>query len=214
MKSKRRIAHWSAADDWLCQEQSDAQESKTRIGSIINEKGILVRCVQSPVCNFGDVIRKVVSPEELRNIVIQLGHECIMTGQLAAAKTTDRISQEFYWPQIWKDVAHFCRACDQCQTSAPKGKTSKVSPSEIPLIDQPFSRIAEDMVGPIIPASIYILTVVHYCTRYPEAIPLKSIDVETAAEALVDIFSRTGIPKEMLSDRGTEFTSKLMNEFV
>ena len=180
------------------------------------EKGILVRYIQSPVCNFGDVTRQVVVPEELRNTVMQLGHECIMAGHLAAAKTTDRISQEFYWPQIWEDVAHFCRSCDQCQRSAPKGKTSKVPLSEIPLIDEPFSRIAVDLVGPIIPASEkgnrYILTVVDYCTRYPEAIPLKNIDTETVAEALVDIFSRTGVPKEMLSDRGTQFTSELMNE--
>ncbi|GFO08261.1 cathepsin d [Plakobranchus ocellatus] len=56
----------------------------------------------------------------------------------------------------------------------------------------------------------YILTVVDNCTRYPEAVPLKSI--ETVTEALVDILCRIGIPKEMLSDRGTQFTSDLMEE--
>ncbi|GFR95824.1 Pol polyprotein [Elysia marginata] len=42
--------------------------------------------------------------------------------------------------------------------------------------------------------------------------PLRNIDTVTVAEALVDIFSRTGIPQEILSDRGTQFTSDLMGE--
>ena len=37
-------------------------------------------------------------------------------------------------------------------------------------------------------------------TRYPYAIPLKRIDAQTVAEALVDIFAHTGIPVELLHD--------------
>lgn len=51
-----------------------------------------------------------------------------------------------------------------------------------------------------------------YATRYPEAVPLKNIDTETVAEALVDIFSRLGIPEEILSDLGTQFVSDCMKE--
>ena len=46
----------------------------------------------------------------------------------------------------------------------------------------------------------YILTVVDYATRYPEAMALKNITTKTVAEALVEIYSRVGIPKEVLSD--------------
>lgn len=56
------------------------------------------------------------------------------------------------------------------------------------------------------------MTVVDYSTRYPEAIPLKSIETERVAEALVYIFSMMGIPKEILSDMGTQFTSNVMKE--
>ena len=49
-------------------------------------------------------------------------------------------------------------------------------------------------------------------TRYPDAIALPSIDTERVAEALVEMFSRVGVPKEVLSDRGTNFTSELMKE--
>ena len=58
----------------------------------------------------------------------------------------------------------------------------------------------------------YILTMVDYATRYPEAIALLSIETERVAEALVDMFSRLGIPEEMLTDCGAQLISELMKE--
>ena len=72
------------------------------------------------------------------------------------------------------------------------------------------------MIGPLKPVTYnknrYILTLVDYATRYPEAVPLASIDTETVAEALVSIFSRVGIPNEVLTDMGTQYTSAVMKE--
>jgi len=51
-----------------------------------------------------------------------------------------------------------------------------------------------------------------YATRYPEAIALKNVSTVAVAEALVSIFSRVGIPEEILSDQETQFTSRLMKE--
>ena len=86
----------------------------------------------------------------------------------------------------------------------------------MPLIDTSFKRVAIDLVGPIRPPSEeghrYILTLVDFATRYPEAVPLKTIDTETVAEALVNIFSRLGIAEEILSDIGTQFVSDCMKE--
>ena len=52
-----------------------------------------------------------------------------------------------------------------------------------------------------------------YATRYPEAVPKVSIDMETVAEAVVGILSRVGIPNEVLIDMGTQYTSAVMKEF-
>lgn len=73
-----------------------------------------------------------------------------------------------------------------------------------------------DLVGPLEPritkGNKYILTLVDYATRYLEAVPLPGLETERVAEALVDIFSRVGIPREMLSDQGSQFTSDLLKE--
>ena len=79
---------------------------------------------------------------------------------------------------------------------------------DMPLIDQPFKKVAINLLVELIaPASDkghrYILTLVDYATRYPEAVPLKNIDTETVAEALLDMYSRVGVLEEVLSDLGT-----------
>ena len=52
-----------------------------------------------------------------------------------------------------------------------------------------FKRVAVDSVGPIPPLSEaghrYIVTLVDYIIRYPEAVPLKKITTEAVAEALL-----------------------------
>ena len=86
----------------------------------------------------------------------------------------------------------------------------------MPLIKTWFDRVAVDLVGPIAPVTEkgnrYILTLLDYATRYPEAVPLKGIETERVAEALVSMFSRVGVPREILTDLGTQFTSGLMKE--
>ena len=71
----------------------------------------------------------------------------------------------------------------------------------MPIISEPFRRIAVDLVGPLHPitdrGNNYILTIVDYATRYPEAVALPGIETERVAEALVDVFSRVGVPREM-----------------
>ena len=51
-----------------------------------------------------------------------------------------------------------------------------------------------------------------YATRFPEAIALKSIDAARIAEELLKLFARVGIPDEILTDQGSNFTSQLLTE--
>ncbi|CAM4682003.1 unnamed protein product [Caretta caretta] len=59
----------------------------------------------------------------------------------------------------------------------------------------------------------YILVVVDFATRYPEAVPLASIEADTVAVAFLTIFSRVGFPKEVLTDQGSNFMSALLRCF-
>ena len=81
------------------------------------------------------------------------------------------------------------------------------------MIDEPFQRIAMDIVGPLprTPAgNRYVLVVCDYATKYPEAFLLRSIEAEVVAEQLIVIFSRVAIPSEIVTDQGSNFMSQLL----
>ena len=72
--------------------------------------------------------------------------------------------------------------------------------------------MAFDLVGPL-PSTKqgykYLLTCICLGSKYPEALPLKRVDAQTVAEGMCEIFSRTGIPNEVLTDQASVFTGKL-----
>ena len=98
---------------------------------------------------------------------------------------------------------------------SPTRRAGKAPLIPLPIISEPFSRVAMDLIGPL-PKSRsghrYILVLCDYATRYPEAVPLRNIDAEHVAEELVKVISRVGIPREILSDQGSNFMSQLLTE--
>ena len=107
-----------------------------------------------------------------------------------------------------------CKCCQTCQKTA-RGSFRKAKLVPLPVIEVPFTRIAMDMVGPLSRTKEghrYILTIVDYGSRYPDAIPLRTTASQDVAEALLEYFSRVGLPKEILTDRVSNFTSDLMDK--
>ena len=180
------------------------------------KNNLMYRKFSSPNIERGRLFTQLIVPQQFRKTVMKLAHESIMAGHLAVKRTIQKVLTEFYWPGISSDIKRFCQSCDICQRTVPKGKIIRAPLGKMPRIDVPFKRVATDLIGPLKPVTYsknrFILTVVDYATRYPEAVPLASIDTETVAEALVSIFSRVGVPSEILSDLGSQYTSSIMKE--
>ena len=180
------------------------------------KRGLLFREFVMKEGEIDKVFVQLVVPQKFRETIMKLAHDSLFAGHLGTQRTVARVTAEFYWPGIQSDVRRFCQSCDICQRTLQKGKTSKVPLERMPLIDEPFQRVAVDLVGPLSPVTEkgnrYILTLVDYATRYPEAIALPGIETERVAEALMEMFSRIGVPREMLTDMGSQFTSSLMSE--
>ena len=71
------------------------------------------------------------------------------------------------------------------------------------------------MVGPLPhtkKGNKYVLVLVDFRSRYPEAVPVPTLEAERMAEELVNIFSQVGIPDEVSSGQGTNFTLQFMKE--
>ncbi|XP_022095014.1 uncharacterized protein LOC110981615 [Acanthaster planci] len=206
------IKLWKHVDD----DDPARVTGKANVSKYVKHKGLLYREFQSPKVEKGRVIRQLVVPQKYRDKVLSLAHDSPLAGHLGVKKMADKLCLSFYWPGVSGDVQRYCRSCDICQRTVSKGRVGRATLGEMPLIDTPFKRIAVDLVGPIHPVTDqgnrYILVVVDYATRYPEAVALPRIESERVAEALLEVYSRLGIPQEILTDMGTQFTSEVMRE--
>ena len=180
----------------------------------IVKKGLLYK-------SYKDVVQDKIStrlliPRSLREKVMKVAHESLLTAHQGIRKTQDKICSMFYWPGIMSDVKRFVKSCEICQSALGKQGVTKAPLGHLPLIEEPFSMICVDIVGPIQPrtnaGNRYILTVIDMATRYPEAIPMKGISTEEVVDKMFEIYCRTGIPKRIHTDRGGQFTSELLNE--
>ena len=111
-----------------------------------------------------------------------------MSGHKGFAKTLDRIGAHFSWPGLSSDVRKFCATRLQCQLVTRKLKLHRVPLRPVEVVTEPFKKIAIDIVIEL-PRSTsgykYILIIVDYATRYPEAKPLRTTSSKAIADALI-----------------------------
>ena len=188
----------------------DAAVSELNTPYFLVKKGMLYRVAKN---KLGDDVEQLLVPKQFITKVLYLAHSHQLGAHLGVDKTYERIVARFYWPGVRRAVAEFCQACDVCQKTAPRPvQRNPLIP--LPIIDVPFSRIAMDIVGPLPKSSRghrYILVILDYATRYPEAIPLRAATAKAIAHELFMLFSRVGICDSIISDQGTCFMSRVLN---
>ena len=172
------------------------------------DQGILVHSV---VDGFGDTVQRIVVPVGRRKSVLELAHSNVVAGHFGVKKTFGRISCKFLWPRMWAEVKEYVRTCSSCQRAATKSN-ARAPLQPLQCVDEPFQKVAFDLVGPLPKSSSgfrYLLTMMCLYTKYPEAIPLKRVDNESVLDAMFEVFASYGLPKVLLTDQGSVFTSKL-----
>ncbi|XP_076058600.1 uncharacterized protein LOC143035618 [Oratosquilla oratoria] len=181
---------------------------------------ILMRLYRPPQLSDDDTwaeCHQIVLPTSLRTPIMEVAHQGL-SGHLGIRKTYLRLLNEFYWPGMKKDVAEFVKNCHPCQIVGKPNETIPpypLQPIKVPF--EPFSKLIIDIVGPLPKTkkgNQYILTTLCPTTRYPDAFPLKNITAKTVANTLTNLFTTFGIPEEIQSDRGSNFTSVLFAEVL
>jgi len=121
-----------------------------------------------------------------------------------------------YWPGLFTDVKEYVRSCKNCQ----EVKYSNQKPAGLLGVIEPPKEVSEtlyiDFMGPF-PASgggrrnKHLLVVQDDLSKWVEMFPMREAKSKKVAEVLEDqLFCRSGAPKVIVTDNGSQFISKTM----
>ncbi|XP_024015916.1 uncharacterized protein LOC112089172 [Eutrema salsugineum] len=122
----------------------------------------------------------------------------------------------YYWPTMLSDCEKYTAHCEKCQRHSPMINL----PTELLMTSTaryPFMRWAMDIIGPFRRSTTqkqYVLVVTDYFTKWveAEAYPeIHGIDVKKFVWKF--IICRHGVPYEIVTDNGTQFTSIIFTDF-
>ena len=154
---------------------------------------------------------RLLVPQEFTEAVIKGVHTL---GHFGRRRTYNTIVKSYFWPKMAKEVNAFVRSCFECQQNKVSNKVTRVY-QKFPVTSR-FRTVHIDLVGPLPVSSkghTHILSILDRFSRWYEAVPLRSTTAEAVVEALwIHWISRFGLPNFFITDKGSQFESRLFNE--
>lgn len=157
-------------------------------------------------------------PRPVRNEIIRLHHDTLISGHPGQTNTMERITRSYYWPRMMKDIEKYIEECDACQKNKIKRHKPYGLMQTIKAPEYPFQWVTMDHITKL-PRSEgldSILVVVDRMTKYACFIATtEQTDAEGLAwELMNEVFKYHGIPEIIISDRGVTFASKLWKSMM
>ncbi|UYV68861.1 hypothetical protein LAZ67_6001298, partial [Cordylochernes scorpioides] len=157
------------------------------------------------------VVPRHLRPEILRNL-----HDSPTSGHLGFTKTYDRIRKKLYWPGMYRNVRKYVAHCPDCQRRKrqPQLPSGLLQPIPVPIAA--FEKVGMDLLGRF-PTSMvgnrWIIVCTDYLTKFAitKALPT-SESVEVAKFFIKDVILKHGAPREVITDRGRNFTSSMIRD--
>jgi len=175
----------------------------------------LVQLQQGMLVRVKDSITQLVVPTNIRKRLFDHAHGGPLSAHLGAERTLSQLQQAYYWPGMRKDIALWYKQCPDCAQSKgpptrPHGKLTKV------VTGAPLDIIAIDILSGLpqtADGTKYLLVLTDYFTKWIEAFPLPDAEASTCMRAMYDgFFSSFGLPRQIHSDQGKNFDSRLFHE--
>jgi hypothetical protein len=113
-------------------------------------------------------------------------------------------------------VNKFIKECPFCQKQNYR-KTENIVKPFTTTQTQVMQRLNIDTIGPLIEDEegfLHIIVVIDCFSRWVMCYPVKTVNAEDCAWALVQHFGIFGIAKEILSDNGTQFCNQIITELI
>ncbi len=155
----------------------------------------------------------VFVPEPFRQSLLLQVHASPSSGHPGVTATEHLLRNCFWWPTLLTDTTHFVRNCNTCSTTKSLRQLPAGLLQPLPTPRRPWSHVAIDFITDL-PNSLgntTILTIVDQFSKACRLIPLPKLPsaLETAELLCNQVFRYYGLPDDIISDRGPQFTSRV-----
>jgi transposase InsO family protein len=153
----------------------------------------------------------------LKTELLKRLHDGKTAGHYGRDKTEDLVSRDFYWPGMKMWISQYVATCDKCQRNRrlrakPVGELAPLKAET-----EPYQSITRDHITdlPESRGSNAILVIVDRFSKRAHFVPCrKDNDAKVLAQMFLQEWVRLhGFPRQIISDRGTLFTSRFWREF-
>lgn len=148
--------------------------------------------------------RSIVIPSSLRKNMLERMH----VGHLGMSKTKQLVRGVIFWPGMNNDIDKFIESCAICLRHRRANTKQPLQPHVIP--DLPWQKVGMDLFN--LDSKNYLI-IVDYYSQYFEVSQVNSYNAQTVVTQCKSIFSRHGIPCQIISDGGPPFNSHQFKEF-
>jgi hypothetical protein len=158
---------------------------------------------------------KIVVPKQSVSVVLNFLHDEPLAGHRDFEKTYNAIKGKYFWLLMHKEIKDYCTSCHLCHTKKYLNKPS-VAPLKPIVVNSPWSLIGLDIAGPLRVTpnnNKYVVIAVDYFTKFSVAKAIPNFTaVTTAIFVFEEIICKLGMPRAIISDKGVNFQSKLLEE--
>ena len=147
---------------------------------------------------------RMVIPSSLRQDILARLH----TGHQGITKCRQRASQSVWWPGLSKELEQLVSTCVEC-CRFKQQKAEPLQPAAFPQL--PWQKVASDL---FVWKNSHYLLVIDYFSRFIEIAKLTSETTGGVIKHMSSIFARHGIPQELVSDNGPQYSSREFANFA
>ena len=141
---------------------------------------------------------RVVIPTDLRQTLKERVH----SSNLGIEGCLRRARECLFWPNMNADLKEYISACSICRSHETSQQRETLKPHDVP--DRPWAKVGTDLFS--ISDTSYLI-VVDYYSNFWEVDKLDNTDSVTVIKNMKTHFARYGIPDQVVSDNGPQYTS-------
>jgi hypothetical protein len=161
----------------------------------------------------------ILNCDDLKRFIMDELHKIPYTGHSGYQKMITTTRKQFYWLGLKKDIANYLSKCLECQQVKAEHRHLAGLLQPLPIPECKWETISMDFITGF-PKSTKkndtIMVMVDKLSKSVHFIPVKSTckAIDIANIFMKEIFRLHGMPKEIVSDRDTKFTSNFWKSLM